>query len=435
MRMFFKCILIFLLASLVCSLNSEEQLLNAAEKGKLDEVVDLIFEGDLDLNYFIEEDGKTALIKASEGGHLHIVQALLAQKEKGNIEVNAVDVEGHDALYYAADLGFLEIVKELLPHATDDSGNKALIRASLHGHTDIVEAILTSPKISINVNSKDGYGNSALINATKKNHLKVAKMLLSRKEVDVNITDSFTWTPLYYAVMKNYVEMTTLLIQHKNIEINTLYKLQGSVLIIAARSGNVDSLKLLLIHKYLLINEPDSDGRTALHWATIEGKTEAVEALLSAKEIDVDILDKDGQTALFYALDDESIAKLLLFTGKFNLDHKNSSGKTILDICTNENVIKMINLMVMINNFVSTSSSTPPPPPPPPPTTTTPETTLKSLSSSQTNTQLQTVPSTTGTKSWIFVSILSALFAFLTILGISWYFLYHRHRMSKEDFE
>jgi ankyrin repeat protein len=232
--------------------------------------------------------------------------------------------------------------------------------------------------------------------------------------------------------MKNYVEMTTLLIQHKNIEINTLYKLQGSVLIIAARSGNVDSLKLLLIHKYLLINEPDSDGRTALHWATIEGKTEAVEALLSAKEIDVNILDKDGQTVLFYALDDESIAKLLLFTGKFNLDHKNSSGETILDICTNENVIKMINLMVMINNFVSTSSSTPPPPPP---TTTTPETTLKSLSSSQTNTQLQTVPSTTGTKSWIFVSILSALFAFLTILGISWYFLYHRHRMSKEDFE
>lgn len=123
MRMFLKCILIFLLASLVCSLNSEEQLLNAAEEGELDKVVDLIFKGGaLDLNYSIKEDGKTALIKASESGHLRIVQTLLAQKEKGSIEVNAIDVEGHDALYYAADLGFLDIFKGLLPHATDDSG-------------------------------------------------------------------------------------------------------------------------------------------------------------------------------------------------------------------------------------------------------------------------------------------------------------------------
>ncbi|XP_066948602.1 protein fem-1 homolog A-like [Macrobrachium rosenbergii] len=85
----------------------------------------------------------TCLMLASSSGHLAIVKYLL---EVG-ADVDSKDIDGESALHACANTGHLEVMKLLLDHnarmAADYSGLKPLLVASLRGHRDMVEYLVS----------------------------------------------------------------------------------------------------------------------------------------------------------------------------------------------------------------------------------------------------------------------------------------------------
>jgi len=85
------------------------------------------------------------------------------------------------ALILASEEGHIEIVKSLLANGDNineknEDGNTALIWASRNRHIEIVKYLLAN---GANVNEKDKDGNTALIWVSKKGHIKVVKSLLA----------------------------------------------------------------------------------------------------------------------------------------------------------------------------------------------------------------------------------------------------------------
>jgi ankyrin repeat protein len=83
-----------------------------------------------------DEYGITALMRASQHGHLKSVNLLL---DKGS-DVNATDKIGWTALMHATVDGRREVVKVLLAKGARDK-NIALIAALKKGHSEVVKAL------------------------------------------------------------------------------------------------------------------------------------------------------------------------------------------------------------------------------------------------------------------------------------------------------
>jgi len=101
-----------------------------AERKALETRVGLLLEHDTDLN-IQDNDGFTALIKASQIRHTKIVRLLL----DAGAEVNIQNNEGKTALIWASQKGYIDIIRLLLevdanPNIIDYAGNTALIEAS-----------------------------------------------------------------------------------------------------------------------------------------------------------------------------------------------------------------------------------------------------------------------------------------------------------------
>ncbi len=90
------------------------QLLNAAERGFLEQVKDLLDEG-ANVNAGDSIFKQTALMKAASNGYLKVVELLL---DRG-ADINAKDQQSTTALMYAASDGRLEVVKLLLERGAD----------------------------------------------------------------------------------------------------------------------------------------------------------------------------------------------------------------------------------------------------------------------------------------------------------------------------
>ena len=84
--------------------------------------------------------GETALIAASQEGHIDVVQALLDKGADVNVKAN----NGTTALIAAAQEGHIEVVRALLDkgadvYAKNNGGVPALIIAALMGHKEVVD--------------------------------------------------------------------------------------------------------------------------------------------------------------------------------------------------------------------------------------------------------------------------------------------------------
>lgn len=122
--------------------------------------------------------GGTALLIASEGGHVGVMDLLIA----AGADVRVQDKQGDSPLMGAVRIGSLDSVKLLLKNGADanqrdNAGRTALIWAARTGRVDVVRALLDADS-SIDVT--DASGQSAVIVAGAKGHDNVVALLRAK---------------------------------------------------------------------------------------------------------------------------------------------------------------------------------------------------------------------------------------------------------------
>ncbi|KAF4893349.1 Ankyrin-1 [Colletotrichum fructicola] len=255
-------------------------------------------------------------------GRLVTVQTLL--KRGAGIDDEAIS--GQTALHKAALHGHTLVIQELLQHfgkdnvrrqdvvlAQDEEGNTAFTLAVSQDHLDITKALLESFSSSNSKATKlQGKSKNALNIAARNNHEKVAQLLLDHGW-DISDKDEGGLTALHHAAAAGGVELIKLLLE-KGADPNTASN-RGERPLHGAAAPTPGAVMALLDNEGTDINISDDENVTPLWRASWNGKLECVKALLMRSPY-LDLRDDSyGYTALHAAYDNPDITKLLLDAG------------------------------------------------------------------------------------------------------------------------
>ncbi len=171
-------------ASAVWAGELENQLLTAAQLGKIDAVRSLVDKG---ANVNAKDSGLTVLSWASRYGTADVVRILI---EKG-AKVNGKDDYGSTALTWAAESGKTDNARVLIENGADlnvkgRNGKTALMRAAEYGYADAVRLLIEK---GADINAKDEDGKTALDQAELMGRNEVAKLLSPDRTLGQYIAD------------------------------------------------------------------------------------------------------------------------------------------------------------------------------------------------------------------------------------------------------
>jgi ankyrin repeat protein len=264
---------------------SEQAFLSAVSANN-EEAVNLFIQAGMKLDAK-NEQGKSALILASEKGYANILSRLL-QSDAG-----------------------------LLRH-TDAGGNSALMAAALKGQEAVVQLLIErGADVNYMVPSREGAASAlqAALDAAdfKEAHLNIIRRLLSHG-ADVKGRNSAGRSPLLFAADHGRLEAAGLLIE-KGADVNGSDLKGGFPLLIAACRG-YDSFIGLLLEKGANLAMTTPDGQTPLMCACQGGHGKTA-FLLLGEGANVNAKTTAGATALTEATrtGDVAIAQLLLGRG------------------------------------------------------------------------------------------------------------------------
>jgi ankyrin repeat protein/WD40 repeat protein len=320
-------------------------LMWASDKGHL-ETVKWLTANKADVNAKTK-DGKTALIMASEEGHLETVKWLIAN----NSDVNAKTKRGDTALMMASEKGHLEIVKWLIANNADinakdnkdNVGETALILASEKGHLEIVKLLITN---NADVNAKSNGEWTALMNASRNGHLEIVKLLIANN-ADINAKNNVEETALIRASFAGHMEIVKLLIAN-NADTNAKDNVEETALIRASSHGHLEIAKWLIANK-ADVNAKTKRGDAALIRASEDGHLEIVK-LLIANNADINAKDNDGETALIRASVKGQLEKVKwLIANNADVNAKDNNGVTALLWASSHGHLEMVKFLIVNN--------------------------------------------------------------------------------------
>ncbi|KAK3942647.1 ankyrin repeat-containing domain protein [Diplogelasinospora grovesii] len=132
--------------------------------------------------------GRTPLMMASKNGRHRVVRLLLSC---GGADPNSRDaIEGSTALHYAATLGLLNVVKELLdsqsvsPSLKDGNGRTPLWHAAAGGHEDVAVCLVVKDGAEGQSQAADKDGITPLAIASRNGHSSIVDMLQAGSFLD-----------------------------------------------------------------------------------------------------------------------------------------------------------------------------------------------------------------------------------------------------------
>ncbi|MBI4042691.1 MAG: ankyrin repeat domain-containing protein, partial [Deltaproteobacteria bacterium] len=255
--------------------------------------------------------GRKALHFAANRGYLDIVRLLLNKGAKPN----SLDEGSVTALIGAIDKDHLEVAKLLLEKganpnlgiADDTYQSPAIVLASSKGLSDIVALLIQNGAV---LEAYNRYDLTALDMAVERNHFNSLKILVEAG-ADIQRSSSF-FSPLSRSIQNGSTAMSLYLIS-KGADINKKERVTGMTpLMRAAQGGKIEIVKAL-VTAGAQINTVSESGYTALICGTQwSGNFEIVSYLLE-NGADPNIKDEDGLTALDWAerKDFDKIVKLL----------------------------------------------------------------------------------------------------------------------------
>lgn len=223
------------------------------------------------------EEGVTALFVACFAQNLPIVQTLISR----GADVNATSEEGWTPLMAASMKGNYPIAKALLdagadPQATNDvAGCSALMYAAQVGCMDLVKEL--APCSVVNLQSKDGW--TAVMLAAQNNFIEVVTFLVKEFTADLNLADSRGYTALHFATQEELLPMVDLLLRSGA---NPLLADTNDVTPLhwAAYLKNLD-LARMLVEAGANVNAINAAGATPFKIAKLSGDEPMVTYLLS----------------------------------------------------------------------------------------------------------------------------------------------------------
>jgi ankyrin repeat protein len=189
-----------------------------------------------------------------------------------NVDPNIQEHFDEAALHWASREGHLQVVQALLshpkiePNLKDRRGNTALIWASGRGHLDVVQEILKHPLTNPNV--KGEYDITAIVWASNGGggHSQVVQALLEHPKIDSNVKKE---SQDYELTSELRNEMDAIIASHEE-------RYGGEIKI-----DEVDvSIFKDLIEKGAYVNTLDEYFFTPLHWASYKGDIEFVKFLI-----------------------------------------------------------------------------------------------------------------------------------------------------------
>ncbi len=226
------------------------------------------------LRYATDDDGRTALHRAVENGHVAAARLLL---EKGS-DIFAKTKSGRGVLHMAAGLPQPDMLAFLLEHTPDLDANAQTNDKDSPLHMAVYRNRIENTRLLLEAGAPAN-DRKALLSAFRYGHSEIADMLLTRGADPRAISDEYySYRPLHYI----------------------------------AQNGNLQLLELLLKQDNIDLDARSKDGNTALHQAAYNGYVPIVEALVAAGAT-LDIENGDGLTPVELALkkDKTQAAKII----------------------------------------------------------------------------------------------------------------------------
>ena len=294
-------------------------------------------------------------------------QTLDTTESENKQQTNAADLPSKvsNPVYYAAFLGFTDVIKALHAQGLDCSeiggrygfplqaaivnGQHAAVETLLdlgadfasHGgqweYAILAAAALRSEAVfqrlikagaKTAVQDKDGF--TCLHVASRNGAISIVKWLLeSQMDVDILITGGET--PLYWACSCGHGEVVRLLLRHGcNANVKTSSGM--SPLHVATIKHYKEIIDALLTDGVADVNASTNGGSTCLHFATHLGNEEITQLLLTYRA-DPNVKDTDGWSSLHSAVESGStcVAKLLL-DNEAQVNQMNNRGQTPLHL-------------------------------------------------------------------------------------------------------
>lgn len=278
---------------------------HAACKG-LPTVIELL------LNHHVSrEDAEEGVRDARDGGTraLHIVakynriDVALVLASVPHLDPAEMDYSGETPLQLAVSHGhtrMVEILLSMLDTKVDVSRpiSKAIHFAAAKGYIDIVKALLAVPNVDFNANAVNYHGDGALHSASRAGHTRVVEALLTVPDIDVNAKNRDDATALLLAARNGRVEVAKVLLEVPNVDINACNKQKDTALHCAALNNCVDVVKALLANPQINVNVRNNKGKTPLHYAAWLGHVDVTKALIETPNIDFEAVDACGDTPL-----------------------------------------------------------------------------------------------------------------------------------------
>ena len=285
---------------------------------------------DWDLPVFGQRSGRIernggVLLRAAHIGHARLVKFLLDAGPGQTGSYVSLDEKSqatpvHTAafgetlkesyLYESFDLtkfqqkNHVAIVRQLLAagfdcNATMQYGFTPLHIASVYANQDIVEVLLKSNELDVNL--IDNAGHTAVCVASEAGHADIVSLLLRRDAERINHKDWHGRTPLGLASLRGHEATVRVLLRQQHIDVNLADDSGRSPLALAASRGEEAVLKALLSDPRTNRHSSDNLGLSPLAWSIIGGHDAAFRLILSDDESTVHSRDHERRSVLHHA--------------------------------------------------------------------------------------------------------------------------------------
>ena len=325
----------------------EQHLRHAAETGDIVGVKEILKHTPEIAIDAVDDQGYTALYRASLYGRTQVVDYLL--KHGANPDMR--DRDGATPLHAAASKGYGKIMRLLLAetenvNVQDMLGTTPLLSATVSGSTDVLKALL---EFGADVNIPNNNQETPVWAATANGHEDFVRVLLeigvSGAIVDVNVPDAIRHqTPLHLAAGRGDTYVAKLLLEH-GADKDVRDASGCTPLFVAADKGRARMVAFLL-DRDISINAVNKLGETALFVAAADGHVPVTQELLK-RGADTEIADAHGWTPLMSAAREGHIAILSELLQAFaKVDAANNIGETPLMIAALEGYQNAAGLLI-----------------------------------------------------------------------------------------